>query len=198
MGKGRHTQTTILDTAVQIASTEGLEGLSLGKLAQSLEMSKSGIFAHFGSKEDLQTATLDHAWTIMADHLRRPNDRADPHRLHDLLESWLRYLEHSPFNGGCVFMAASTEFDSRPGRVRDHLLELVTRAVRTLHEQLAQAQSRGQLRGDVPIAQMVFELHALLQAANNAYQLSRDPAYFGLARQAIDDRLESWATKEPQ
>jgi AcrR family transcriptional regulator len=198
MGKGQQTQITILDTAVQIASTEGLEGLSIGTLAQTLEMSKSGVFAHFGSKEDLQTATLDHAWTIMSTYLHPTNDRAASQPLRDLLEGWLRYLEHSPFAGGCVFIAASTEFDSRPGRVRDHLVQIVSRAVQALHEQLAQAQGRGQLRADVPIAQMAFELHAFLQAAHNAYQLSREPAYFEFARHAINERLESWATKEPQ
>jgi AcrR family transcriptional regulator len=195
MGKGQRTQNTILDAATQIASTEGLEGLSIGQLAQSLEMSKSGIFAHFGSKEDLQIATLDHAWTIMASYLRAPNTDAGLEPLRGFLNGWLQYLEFSPFAGGCVFMAASAELDGRPGRVRDHLVQLVTRAVQALHDQLGQLQSRGQLRSDLTIAQMAFELHAFLQAANNAYQLSRDPAYFALARHAIHECLEHWETK---
>jgi AcrR family transcriptional regulator len=198
MGKGQQTQITILDAATQIASTEGLEGLSIGKLAQTLEMSKSGIFAHFGSKEELQTATLDHAWNVMATYLRSATTDAGLEPLRAFLNGWLEYLEHSPFTGGCVFMAASTELDGRPGKVRDHLVQLVTRAVYALHERLGQAQGRGQLRADVPIAQMAFELHAFLQAAHNAYQLSRDPVYFEFARRAIHERLEFWKTTGAQ
>ena len=195
MGKGQQTRETILHTAAQIASTHGLEGLSIGQLAETLQMSKSGIFAHFGSKEDLQTATLDHAWAIMVAHL---NTTAAPglEQLRATLSGWLAYLEHCPFEGGCVFMAASTEFDGRPGKVRDHLHALVMHAVGTLHAQLSAAQALGQLRPSPSVPQMAFELHALLQAANNAYQFSRDAGYFALARTAIEDRLNAWQPVE--
>jgi AcrR family transcriptional regulator len=180
MAKGRQTRDTILQTAIQIASKDGLEGVSIGKLAEQLGMSKSGIFAHFGSKEDLQTATLDLAWEIMAEHLSTANTP----------------LEHSPFQGGCIFMAASTEFDGRPGKVQDHLLKLVRQAVGILFEQLNTAQQLGHLLGDMPVPQMAFELHAFLQAANNAYQLTKDPQYFGYARHAIERHLNMWQTSE--
>jgi AcrR family transcriptional regulator len=196
MKKGQQTHGTILDAAAQLASKEGLEGLTIGKLAVTLDMSKSGIFAHFGSKEDLQTATLDHAWTIMASYLSDPRAAGELERLQAFLNGWLDYLEHSPFPGGCIFMAVSTEFDGRPGKVRDHLVQLVTRAVQTLHEHLSNAQHLGYLRTDVPVTRMAFELHAFLQAANNAYQLSRDPIYFSLARQSIEQHLEFWQSTE--
>jgi AcrR family transcriptional regulator len=196
MGKGPQTRTAILDTATQIASSQGLEGLSIGKLAEALEMSKSGIFAHFGSKEDLQNATLDHAWSIMAAYLRTAHPSVGLERLRAFLHGWLQYLEHSPFEGGCVFMAASTEQDGRPGKVRDHLVQLVMQAVQTLHEQLEQAQRLGQLRADLSVPQMAFELHAFLQAANNAYQLSRNATYFELARHAIEECLKRWTAQE--
>jgi AcrR family transcriptional regulator len=196
MAKGQQTRETILSTASQIASQDGLEGLSIGKLAEHLGMSKSGIFAHFGSKEDLQTATLDHAWTIMATHLTTTGTAPGLEQLRTTLNGWLAYLEHCPFAGGCVFMAASTEFDGRPGNVRDHLLNLVANAVNGLLEQFSSAQALGQLRPDLPAVQMVFEVHAFLQAANNAYQLSKDASYFGLARHAIDSHLNAWKTPE--
>jgi AcrR family transcriptional regulator len=196
MGKGPQTRTTILDTATQIASSQGLEGLSIGKLAEALAMSKSGIFAHFGSKEDLQNATLNHAWSIMVAYLRTAHTSVGLERLRAFLHGWLRYLEHSPFEGGCVFMAASTEQDGRPGKVRDHLVQFVMQAVHALHEQLEQAQRLGQLRADLSVPQMAFELHAFLQAANNAYQLSRDATYFELARHAIEERLTLWTAQE--
>lgn len=196
MTKGQQTRDTILQTATQIASKDGLEGVSIGKLAEQLGMSKSGIFAHFGSKEDLQTATLDLAWEIMAGHLSTANTAPGLERLRAMLNGWLLYLEHSPFQGGCVFMAASTEFDGQPGKVRDHLLNLVVHAVGVLFEQLSTAQHLGHLRGDIPVPQMVFELHAFLQAANNAYQLSKDPQYFEYARHAIERHLSMWQTSE--
>ena len=196
MPKGQQTRETILGTATQIASQEGLEGLSIGKLAEDLGMSKSGIFAHFGSKEDLQTATLDHAWAIMAAHLLTADTAPGLEQLRATLDGWLAYLEHSPFAGGCVFMAASTEFDGRPGKVHDHLLGLVSNAVSGLLEQFSTAQHLGQLRPDIPAAQMVFEVHAFLQAANNAHQLSKDTSYFGFARHAIDSHLNAWQTSE--
>lgn len=196
MAKGQQTRETILDIATQITSRDGLEGLSIGKLAEHLMMSKSGIFAHFGSKEELQIATLDHAWTIMAAHLTTANAAPGLEQLQAMLSGWLSYLENCPFQGGCVFMAASTEFDGRPGKVRDHLIKLVTHAVSAIFEQLHAAQQLGQLRQDIPVPQMAFELHAFLQAANNAYQLSRDPSYFRYARHAIEEHLNTWQTSE--
>jgi AcrR family transcriptional regulator len=198
MAKGQQTRETILNIASQMASRDGLEGLSIGKLAEYLSMSKSGIFAHFGSKEDLQTATLDYAWAIMAEHLTTTDTSPGLEQLRATLNGWLAYLEHSPFAGGCVFMAASTEFDGRPGKVHDHLLGLVANAVNGLLEQFSIAQHLGQLRPDIPAAQMVFEVHAFLQAANNAYQLSKDASYFGFARHAIESHLNAWKTSEVQ
>src|SRR5215470_11915451 len=120
------TRSDILKVAVDIASAEGLEGLSIGRLASELSMSKTGIFAHFGSKEQLQLATVDTAKQVFVEQvvqsaLQKP--RGVP-RLMTMLENWLGYVERIVFRGGCFFAAASAEFDSRPGLVRDQIAEL--------------------------------------------------------------------------
>src|SRR5712692_9109449 len=115
------TRQGILRIAVDIASAEGLEGLSIGRLATELQMSKTGIFAHFGSKEQLQLATIDAAKEIFIEHVVQPaliHARGLP-RLQAMLESWISYVENIVFRGGCFFAAASAEFDSRPGPVRN-------------------------------------------------------------------------------
>ena len=118
--RGQRTREAILKTAVDVASAEGLEGLTIGRLAAELEMSKSGLFAHFGSKEELQLATIGAAREIFVDEVVRPAFENDPglSRLWALLDSWLRYAEAGIFKGGCFFAAASAEFDGRPGPVR--------------------------------------------------------------------------------
>src|SRR5215470_4701285 len=117
--KATTTRQEILAMAADIASAEGLEGLSIGRLAAELKMSKTGIFAHFGSKEELQIATVNHAREIFLKHVAKPA-LAEPRglkRLKTMLNSWLNYVEQGVFRGGCFFAAASLEFDSRPGRV---------------------------------------------------------------------------------
>jgi AcrR family transcriptional regulator len=189
--KGIQTRQHILESALQIASVEGLEAMSLGKLADVLDMSRSGIFAHFSSKEALQTATLDAAWVVLESHFGH-RQKTGLARLEALLAGWLHYLEQCPFEGGCVFMAVSTEFDSRPGVVRSHLLGLVGQAQAHLLEAIEAAKTADAVRSEIPSIQMAFELHAFLQAANNAFVLTQDRQYFSLARQAIASRLEAW------
>jgi AcrR family transcriptional regulator len=119
------TRREILRVAVDLASAEGLEGLSMGRLADELHMSKTGIFAHFGSKEQLQLATVDAAKQIFLEQVVQPalqSPRGIP-RLKAMLENWLGYVESIVFRGGCFFAAASAEFDSRPGSVRDRIAE---------------------------------------------------------------------------
>ena len=121
-----NTRREILQLAVDIASAEGLEGLSIGRLATELQMSKTGIFAHFGSKEQLQLATVETARQIFLERVVQPalqKPRGTP-RLKGLLENWLGYVETIVFRGGCFFAAASAEFDSRPGAVRDQIATL--------------------------------------------------------------------------
>src|SRR5229473_5043438 len=120
------TRQEILRLATDIASAEGLEGLSIGRLATELRMSKTGIFAHFGSKEQLQLATIDAAKQIFFQQVVQPSldSPRGTLRLNAMLDNWLGYVERIVFRGGCFFSAASAEFDSRPGTVRDQIAEL--------------------------------------------------------------------------
>ena len=191
------TRREILQLAVDLASAEGLEGLSIGRLAAELHMSKTGIFAHFGSKEQLQLATVGAAAQIFVEQVVQPA-RQSPRgmaRLEAMLENWLGYVERIVFRGGCFFAAASAEFDSRPGAVRDQIAELTKAWLAGLQEEIAFAQSQKEIQASVDPPQLAFELHAYVQEANWAYKLFNDKAAFLLARQAIADRIAAASGK---
>src|ERR1700737_3658917 len=155
----------ILEDAVDPASAEGLEGLSIGRLAAELKMSKTGIFAHFGSKEQLQLATVETAKQIFLEKVVHPalkSARGLP-RLKAMLEHWLGYVERIVFRGGCFFAAASAEFDSRPGAVRDQIAALTRAWMIALQEEIAFAQSKKEIQSSIKPAQLAFELHAYVQ-----------------------------------
>src|SRR2546423_5675359 len=132
----------ILRKAVDIASAEGLEWLSIGRLAQEMGMSKSGIFAHFGKKKELQLATVETAKDIFMRVVVAPAmaKARGVKRLQAMLESWLRYVERGVFPGGCFFFGASVEFDSRPGAVRNRIAELMHNWLRVLEYEIAYAK----------------------------------------------------------
>jgi AcrR family transcriptional regulator len=190
-GQASQTRRDILSVAVDVASAEGLEGLSIGRLASELEMSKTGIFAHFGSKEQLQLATVEAASQIFLEQVVQPALRSPRGlaRLQAMLESWLGYVERIVFRGGCFFAAASAEFDSRPGAVRDQIAALTKAWMAGLQKEIAFAQSRREVRASVEPAQLAFELHAYVQEANWAFKLFNEKSAFPRARRAIADRL---------
>src|SRR6185295_14625911 len=169
--RGAKTRQDILQAAVDVASLEGLEGLTIGRLADELKMSKSGLFAHFGSKEDLQLATVEAAsqryiHEIFTPALKVP--RGFP-RLLAICESWLSYIRRGVFPGGCFFAAASFEFDSRPGPVQDRIRELMDDWIGALERAVRMAKDEGHIRADVDPAQLAFELNALFFGANFSY-----------------------------
>jgi AcrR family transcriptional regulator len=181
------TRREILRVAVDIASAEGLEGLSIGRLASEMQMSKAGIFAHFGSKEQLQLAAVETAKQIFLEQVAQPalrSPRGLP-RLRAMLENWLGYVERIVFRGGCFFAAASAEFDSRPGAVREQIAELTNAWMVALREEIEFAQTKGEISGSIKPAQLAFELHAYVQEANWAFKLFNDKSAFLLARRAI-------------
>ena len=185
------TRRDILQVAVDIASAEGLEGLSIGRLATELEMSKTGIFSHFGSKEQLQLATVEAAKEIFLEQVAQPplkSPQGVP-RLKAMLEHWLGYVERIVFRGGCFFAAASAEFDSRPGRVRNRIAELTKAWMLALQEEIRFAQRQKEISDSVNPAQLAFELHAYVQEANWAFKLFNDKSAFLLARRAIAQRI---------
>ena len=194
--RGERTHQTILEVAVDVASAEGLEGLTIGRLASALSMSKSGLFAHFGSKEELQLATVEAAREIFIREVVRPAFEAERglRRLWNLCDVWLGYVEGEVFRGGCFFAAAAAEFDSRPGPVRDRVAEIMREWLATLRRAVAEARAGGQLNEDADPAQLAFELNALEMGANWAYQLHGDRQAFARAREAVVERLRRDAT----
>ncbi|MEJ2852786.1 MULTISPECIES: TetR/AcrR family transcriptional regulator [unclassified Saccharothrix] len=184
--RGEQTRRQILRRAAEIASVEGLEGLSIGRLATELEVSKSGVFAHFGSKEELQLATVRAAAKIFLDQVVTPALELPPGgaRLELLLEGWLVYSERRTFPGGCFFYAVQAEFDARPGRVRDAIAE---------YGRAWTALVRDTVEGVPDLAadpdQVAFELIAYLEMANAQSVLHDDPAAYARARTAVHSRL---------
>src|SRR6202044_486716 len=147
--RGLKTRRAILRKAVDLASLEGLEGLTIGKLAATLRISKSGLFAHFGSKEDLQCAVVDEARDIFVEKVIRPAAQLGGlSLLRALCQNWLDYGEQKTFPGGCFFSAASLEFDDRPGAVRDRIVSLMKKWLGNLEHAARDAQSAGEIRED--------------------------------------------------
>jgi AcrR family transcriptional regulator len=190
--RGRRTRESILATAVDIASVEGLEGLTIGRLAAELGMSKSGLFAHFGSKEELQLATIAAAREIFVAEVVDPI-RAAPRglpRLQALLDAKLDYLKRGVFSGGCFFDAARLEYDSRrPGPVRDAILDEFGAWSKLVADCVRAAQREGHIAADADAEQVAFELDAIGAAANLRLQIDRDAYGFERAQRAIAARL---------
>jgi AcrR family transcriptional regulator len=195
--RGDSTRRAILGRAMQIASAEGLEGLSLARLADELGMSKSGLFAHFGSKEELQLSTLRAARAVFTRRAVEPAEEipAGIARLSALLQSWLReYVGGDAFEGGCLFMEAAAEFDNRPGAVRDLVAETMGMWLGLLQEQARVAQANGELAKDVDPERLAWELHAFGLGLNWERQLMGGAAAGERACSAVEDRLRSAAT----
>lgn len=194
--QGARTRQAILERAVDLASVEGLEGLTIGGLASALEMSKSGLFAHFGSKEELQLATVEAAREVFIREVVRPAFEAERGlpRLWRLCDIWLAYVRGGVFRGGCFFAAAAAEFDSRPGPVRDRIAASMKEWLETLKRGVVEAQNAGQLDKEAAPAQLAFEFNALEIGANWAFQLYGDRQAFARAREAILERLRRYAT----
>ncbi len=194
--KGERTRQNILERAVDVASAEGLEGLTIGRLASALSLSKSGLFAHFGSKEDLQLATVEAAREVFIREVIRPafESARGLLRLWKLCDTWLAYVQGGVFRGGCFFAAAAAEFDGRPGPVRDRIAAIMKEWMETLGRTVVEAQGAGELDAGLDPAQLAFEFNALELGANWAFQLHGDKKAFARARAAVLDRLRRHAT----
>jgi AcrR family transcriptional regulator len=194
--KGVRTRESILRAAVDLASVEGLEGLTIGRLADELKMSKSGLFAHFGSKEELQLATIEMARQIFVEHVVRPA-LAGPEgiqRLIILCQGWLGHVEGKVFKGGCFFTAASLEFDSRGGPVRDAIAATMKTWLSTLARAVEGAKKARHLKASIDPEQFAFEIYSLAMGANWALQLLDDKTALQKARENILQRIRSAAT----
>ncbi|MEU3498156.1 TetR/AcrR family transcriptional regulator [Kitasatospora cineracea] len=194
--RGNQTRRTIVRRAVDIASVEGLDGLSIGRLAADLKLSKSGVFALFGSKEDLQLAAVRAATKIYTEQVVDPSMEVTPGlgRVWTLCERWLDYSEQRVFPGGCFFFSASAEFDSRPGRVRDAVADASRTWQQIMARTITDAVQIGDITSGTNSDQLAYELIALLEAANGIALLHDDPAAYVRSRMAIRARLSTVCT----
>jgi|SRR5690349_5818969 AcrR family transcriptional regulator len=194
---GQRSRTAILQQAAQLATVEGIGGLSIGRLADAVGMSKSGLFAHFGSKEELQLATVDLAGELFTEHVLSAADAAHGarQRLSELVEGYLRYVSEETFPGGCFFASVLAEVDMRPGPVRDAMIEALRGWLGLLESTIREAQADGTIAADVDPAQLAFELEALLYFANQQYVVQRSSEPVERARTALQARI---AAAEPR
>jgi len=177
----------ILQSAARLATVQGLDGLSIGQLAGDVGMSKSGLYAHFGSKEELQLATIETAQEIFAREVVEPAlaGGSSLDQAQALAEGFLSHVERDIFPGGCFFASAAAELDTRPGAVRQRISEIVDGWSELVGGLLRQAQAKGDLRSDVDVDQLAFELNAMLAHANGLWVLHSDRRVIERARHAI-------------
>lgn len=189
--KGEQTRSAILDEAARLATVVGLDGLSVGGLAKAIGMSKSGVYAHFGSKRELQLSTIESARVTFTEEVLRPALEAPKGsgRLLSACEEFLSHVERGVFPGGCFFSAAAVDVASWPGPVRDAISGQRTAWLAVLERLAREAQELGEIDSDQDPAQLAFELQALLAAANTAFILQGDPIVFQQARCAVRRRV---------
>jgi AcrR family transcriptional regulator len=187
---GERSRNAILREAAQLATVEGLAGLSIARLADAVGMSKSGLFAHFGSKEELQLATIDAAGVIFDEYVVAPAGTVRGlARVRALAERFLAHVEENVFPGGCFFASVIAEMDTHPGPVRDRAIAVVDEWWRHLVEAMRDAQERGELDPAEDPEQLAFDLNAYLLLANAQFVARQSSAPLELARRAIDRRL---------
>jgi AcrR family transcriptional regulator len=195
---GERSRRAILDAAASLATVEGIDGLSIGGLAKAIGMSKSGLYAHFGSKEELQLATIAAAQEVFDAEVVNPALEVGDGlpRVEALCERFLSHVERGVFPGGCFFASVTAELDTRPGPARDRIAAVQASWAEMIASGLREAKARDELRADASIEQLTFELNAMLGQANTVFLLDGDLTVFDLARRAIHDRLEQ-ATRAP-
>jgi len=188
---GERSRAAILDRASQLATVEGIEGLSIGRLAEAVGMSKSGLYAHFGSKEELQLATIETAYDIFRSAVLAPAAAASTgrERLERLTEGYLAYIERDTFAGGCFFASVLSEVDTQPGPVRDRLVAFLGEWLGLLESAIREAQAEGSLDAAEDPAQLTFEIEAAIFLANAQFVVLHDAEPIDRARRAIAKRL---------
>jgi AcrR family transcriptional regulator len=197
LSKGQLSRENILLAATKLATTKGFSGLSIADLAAEVGMSKSGLYAHFKSKEDLELATIDTAAVIFDREVLRPGLAAPAgcRQLWALIDSFLAYLERRVFPGGCFFAAVGMELDTRPGRARDRVVEFQQKFVAVLRHCFIDAQANGEIDFVADLAQVVFETHAMLLFANFRFVMTNDPTSLAQARKGVEHVLARLAVR---
>jgi AcrR family transcriptional regulator len=195
--KGRDTRAVILHTAAKLATTRGLRSLSIGDLASEVGMSKSGLYAHFSSKEELELATIETAVEIFDVEVLEAIRQAPPGitQLRAMVDSFLLHLERRVFPGGCFFTAVAMELDSRPGRARDRVMEIQQKWMGLLKQCLLDAHAQGEIPAAAEVDQAVFEIEALLLGANFMFVLTGSTTFLTSARQGAENVLARLGVK---
>lgn len=188
---GERSRRTILREAARLATIEGLDGLTIGSLASAIGMSKSGLYAHFGSKEELQLATIDAALEVFTGDVMEPSVAAATplEQLRVLCAAFLAHVERRAFPGGCFFAATMAEFGGQSGPVRDRVAAIQLDFAAHMAGLVAAAQRDGSLASDEDPEQLTFDLEAAMLLGNNGFVLHDDPAYLHRAQAAIERRL---------
>ena len=189
--KGQLSRAAILQKAAQLATTKGLRSLSIGELAGEVGMSKSGLYAHFESKEELELATIEAALEVFDAEVLQAAKRAAPGiaQLRATVEAFLSHLERRVFAGGCFFAAASMELDTQPGRARDRVLEIQQNWMALLKQCLLDAHAKKEIESVAQAEQAVFEIEALLLGANFLWVLTDDATPLIQARRGAENVL---------
>jgi AcrR family transcriptional regulator len=188
MGKGEHTRAAILDAALAQASEGGFESLTIGSLAERAGFSKSGLFAHFGSREELQVAAIEAAGARFTETVFLPalKARRGLPRLRALFDQWLDWAARSGLTHGCPMQAAAVEFDDRPGPVRDAVVEHFARLERELGRAVELAVGQGHLRADLDVGQFVFDMMGVIFAYHHSARLLKASEAESRARAAFE------------
>src|SRR6201994_3063333 len=188
---GERTRSAILRAAASLATVDGLEGLSIGHLAAALGMSKSGLYAHFGSKQELQLATVAEAGRIFAAEVVEPALAAPAGlaQLEALCEAFFEHLQRRTFPGGCFFSGAALEMGTRPGPVKEAIAAFQAGFVGLIRGFAATAIEQGELPADEDPGRLAFELNGIILATDANFVLHDDPAVLELARQVVRRRL---------
>jgi AcrR family transcriptional regulator len=188
---GERSRNAILREAAQLATIEGISGLSISRLADAVGMSKSGLFAHFGSKEELQLATIETAHALFHEHVLDPAQLAPTgiERLRSLLENYLSHIEHHVFAGGCFWASVVAEMDMHPGPVRDSAMAVVSEWLGQLESAVRDAQAEGAIDASEDPEQLTYEVESFVLCANTYFVIMQEPTPLDRARRAIDRRL---------
>ena len=188
--KGQQTKQTIVDAALGLAEQIGLEGLSIGAVAEVTQMSKSGVFAHFGSREELQISVIREYYTRFANEVFFPamdEPRGLP-RVRALFANWMKRVAVE-IQSGCIFISGAVEFDDRPGPVRDALASSVKTWLAAMYRAVVQAKQMGQLNDDADEQQMAFEIHGLILALHYEARFLQNPGATSRANQGFENIL---------
>ena len=193
---GERSRNAVLREAGQLATVEGISGLSIGRLADAVGMSKSGLFAHFGSKEELQVATIETARGVFTEQVVEPALAAPTglERLRRLGENFLVYVGGGAYPGGCFFASVAAEMALRPGPVRDGAGQVVDEFSRQVARAVRDAQAEGAIDRSEDAEQLAFELNAYLSLANAQFAVSQESAPIDRARRSFERRIAAAAT----